>query len=236
MRAELGMTSGLEPKRIALILPALPARARARGALGSAVEPEQLADLWAACVSDLLETGRRVHRTSRTFIAVSGTDRFAREAQRQGWEVVEAGASSLARATILTVAERALITADAVLLLNSCAPSVPAEALRALVTGLETHDVVYGPTEQGGWWGLGARMHLFGIIADFEIDAANAATRLPERCAQEAASLYTGEEWYELDTVADLQRLALESGAEAASTRAASLRSAEFARFILSST
>lgn len=230
------MTSGLEPKRIALMLAAFPTRAWDRTALGQALEPEHTVELWERCVLERLERGRRVPRTSRTFIAHRSTDQLAREAERRGWTVVESGARRLDSATLLSAAERALVTSDAVLLLNPCAPTVPAEALRSLATGLEAHDVVYGPTEQGGWWALGARAHALGILADVGEDASSLVRGLRDRCVQEAASLYTGDTWYELDTVADLRRLALESDAETESTIAASLRIAEFARFILNST
>lgn len=94
------------------------------------------------------------------------------------------------------------------LILGTDSPHLPPSVLRLALDALTHHDVVLGPAEDGGYYLIGLRggqPALFDDIA-WSTDAVMAQTLA--RADALGLSVFQTPSWYDLDTPADLRRLA----------------------------
>jgi len=94
------------------------------------------------------------------------------------------------------------------LILGTDSPHLPPSVLRAALDALPRFDVVLGPAEDGGYYLIGLRDRqplLFDDIA-WSTDAVMAQTLA--RASALGLSVFQTPPWYDLDTPADLRRLA----------------------------
>lgn len=89
---------------------------------------------------------------------------------------------------------------DKVLLIGSDAPSLPVDYIRECQDKLQTHDVVFGPADDGGYYLIGARQALPDLISVRWKDMAPA---LKAR----HLSIGLGPIWYDVDYIEDLWHL-----------------------------
>ena len=99
-----------------------------------------------------------------------------------------------------------------VLAFNSDSPHLPSTALERAFEVLATHDVVVGPTHDGGYYLVGAKAFHPSLFAHEDMGTKNAFERLLTRT--KALGLSTGftEPFYDIDVTGDLIRLARELG------------------------
>lgn len=227
--------SGYAPRRVAVLLPTLLHASQGKQGVFDVLEPDDAVVFWESCVRDWMERFARVPNIERYVLVRPDDHRYRSDAQRWGWTVLPTWSAHLDASAVVDAAERALVNADAVLLVSPVAPSVPMRAVHQLLDSLGAHDVVFGPTEQEGYWAVAARSHALQLLRQISIGSALVQSDLEEHCRHERASFAVGETWFELDTIADVQRLALESSGTASSAYPVSPRSVEFARLLLSS-
>lgn len=107
--------------------------------------------------------------------------------------------------------------ADGIVLVGSDIPSLPSAHITEAFHALETHDLVLGPSEDGGYYLIGMREpheHLFKGIAwgsdrvYEETQAIASTSRLTIACLAQ---------WFDVDTIADLARVTAGSPANTAS-------------------
>ncbi len=94
------------------------------------------------------------------------------------------------------------------LILGTDSPHLPPSVLRLALDALTHHDVVLGPAEDGGYYLIGLRAGqpaLFDDVA-WSTDAVMAQTLA--RASARGLSVFQTPSWYDLDTPADLRRLA----------------------------
>lgn len=89
---------------------------------------------------------------------------------------------------------------DKVLLIGSDAPSLPVDYIRECYNKLKTHDVVFGPADDGGYYLIGTRLLLPDLITVRWKDMAPA---LEAR----QLSIGLGPIWYDVDYIEDLWHL-----------------------------
>jgi uncharacterized protein len=97
-----------------------------------------------------------------------------------------------------------------VIALDSDSPHLPLATLRSALELLETSDLVVGPTEDGGYYLVGAseaRPHLFDPAP---LGTSNARDALLGRARARGLSVAFTEPGYDVDVPADLRRLAAE--------------------------
>jgi len=97
-----------------------------------------------------------------------------------------------------------------VIALDSDSPHLPLAILDAAFDLLETSDVVVGPTEDGGYYLVGAKVahpHLFDRAP---LGTGNAREALLSNARARGLSVALTQPWYDVDVPADLRRLGAE--------------------------
>ncbi len=97
-----------------------------------------------------------------------------------------------------------------VITLNSDGPTLPAAHIRQADALLERHDVVVGPSEDGGYYLLGLRRPHPDLFRDVEWSTHRVLAQTLDRAAALRLSVGLLPAWYDVDTAADLERLRVE--------------------------
>jgi uncharacterized protein len=92
--------------------------------------------------------------------------------------------------------------------LNSDTPHLPTTMLQAAFRLLEECDLVVGPTHDGGYYLVGARMSHPGLFTTDAIGTANAFEALLTKAEVLGLSVRLTDPFYDIDEAADLSRLA----------------------------
>src|SRR5579864_1545840 len=93
---------------------------------------------------------------------------------------------------------------------NSDSPHLPASVLEAAFETVEAHDLVVGPTHDGGYYLVGAKSSHPTLFAGDGMGTSSALERLLSRARTLKLSVGFAETFYDIDTVEDLTRLAEE--------------------------
>jgi uncharacterized protein len=93
---------------------------------------------------------------------------------------------------------------------NSDSPHLPTSILQAAFRLLEECDVVVGPTYDGGYYLVGARMSHPGLFTTDSMGTADALRALLTRAGALGLSVRLTDPFYDIDEAADLSRLAEE--------------------------
>jgi rSAM/selenodomain-associated transferase 1 len=138
-------------------------------------------------------------------------------------EIVPQEGRGLAAALTFVFAHFAARGSSRIVALDSDSPTLPPEQIHAAFTLLDGYEVAIGPTEDGGYYLVGARGAHDALFASPTIGTASALDALEAAAA--ALGLTSGRtlEWYDVDTAQDLARLErdLESNPTAAPETAA---------------
>ena len=93
---------------------------------------------------------------------------------------------------------------------NSDSPHLPRSALEAAFKTLAAHDVVVGPTYDGGYYLVGAKASHPTLFAGDGMGTSSALERLLSRARSLELSVGFADRFYDIDTADDLTRLAAE--------------------------
>ena len=94
-----------------------------------------------------------------------------------------------------------------VVLIGSDNPTLPASVVETGRRGLSDHDVVIGPSADGGYYLIGMERPHPGIFERISWSTEVVYEETIERARQLGLSVLSLQEWYDVDTAADLQRL-----------------------------
>jgi uncharacterized protein len=97
-----------------------------------------------------------------------------------------------------------------VVAVDSDSPHLPAAILRSAFELLETHELVVGPTEDGGYYLVGASSMHPRLFDPATLGTGNARDALLENARALGLSVALTQAWYDVDVPADLSRLAAE--------------------------
>ncbi len=97
-----------------------------------------------------------------------------------------------------------------VIAFNSDSPHLPRSVLEDAFEALATHDVVVGPTHDGGYYLVGAKASYPGLFAGDGLGTSSALERLLSRVRTLHLSVGFAEPFYDIDVADDLTRLAAE--------------------------
>jgi rSAM/selenodomain-associated transferase 1 len=93
---------------------------------------------------------------------------------------------------------------------NSDSPHLPGSVLQGAFETLVTHDIVVGPTDDGGYYLVGAKAAYPTLFANDGMGTGSALERLLSRSRSLGLSVGFAEHFYDIDVVNDLTRLASE--------------------------
>jgi rSAM/selenodomain-associated transferase 1 len=93
---------------------------------------------------------------------------------------------------------------------NSDSPHLPRSVLEDAFTRLTTHDLVVGPTHDGGYYLVGAKASHPALFASDGMSTSSALERLLSRARALELSVGFSDPFYDIDVAEDLARLAAE--------------------------
>jgi rSAM/selenodomain-associated transferase 1 len=94
-----------------------------------------------------------------------------------------------------------------VLAFNSDGPSLPKEYIQRAISLLADHDVVFGPSEDGGYYLVGLNKLHPQLFSDIQWSTSQVLGQSLAKAGSENLRVALLPEWYDVDTEADLKRL-----------------------------
>ena len=142
-------------RRQLLVIAKAPVPGQVKTRLCPPCTPEQAAEVAAAALADTLATGAGMPAARRTVV------HYGHLTPPPGWHRVLQRGEGLAHRLANGFADTAL-PGTASVLIGMDTPQVSRELLDAVAAGLDAHDAVLGPAEDGGWWALALRTPAHG--------------------------------------------------------------------------
>jgi hypothetical protein len=124
--------------------------------------------------------------------------------------VVPQAGRGLAAALDSVFVQFAVVGRPGVIAFNSDSPHLPASVLESAFDVLETCDLVVGPTNDGGYFLVGARASHPGLFSSDGMGTASALEALLERTSALHLSVRMIDSFYDIDVAEDLNQLTKE--------------------------
>jgi len=125
-------------------------------------------------------------------------------------DVVGQKGQGLAAGLISAFAHFAAVDHQSVVAFNSDSPHLPASILEGAFEALAGHDVVVGPTHDGGYYLVGAKASHPGLFDGDSMGTGSALETLLARARALKLSVGFTDPFYDIDVAGDLTRLATE--------------------------
>jgi hypothetical protein len=172
--------------------------------LAATVGAEAAAALAGAFLDDTLALGRSLTE-ARVVLALAG-DPGASAAAAHDAEVWPQGEGDLG-ARMERVLARALGEAPKALAIGTDSPGLALELLERALRALDDHDAVLGPADDGGFYLIGLRRCPEGLLAELPWSCATTLSETAARLRAHGLSVAMLPPWFDVDVVADLDRL-----------------------------
>lgn len=137
-----------------------------------------------------------------------------------GLDIVEQPGAGLADALEATLALAASTPARAVIAFNVDSPHLAPSVLESAFAALSDHNLVAGPTDDGGYYLVGARQAHPGLFEPSPLGTTRALDALLARAAERRLAVALTDTWYDVDVAADVERLGRDASPMAPRTRA----------------
>lgn len=175
-----------------------PAPGQVKTRLRPAVDPEQSARLAAAFVRDTLHKAARLEPPVTVYYA--GDRALLEPLAPSGIRWTDQGGGDLG-------ARMARVPAPC-LILGADSPHLPLAFIRQALAAIPAHDVVLGPAEDGGYFLLGLRAPQPALFDGIAWSTGEVLAQTLAKAAALGLTVYQTPPGYDLDTPADLRRLA----------------------------
>ena len=178
--------------------------------LAPGLSPGAVTDFYCCLLNDTLALSRSL---SDVEVAIMCPDSDVKQlAQLAGHEtsVIAQNGEGLAAGLTSVFAHFAKDHQRRTIAFNSDSPHLPRSALENAFELLAAHDVVIGPTHDGGYYLVGAKAFHPTLFADDGMSTSSALDRLLSRARDLELSVGFATPFYDIDVVDDLTRLALE--------------------------
>jgi uncharacterized protein len=201
--------------RVLVIMAKAPRPGAVKTRLTSSLSPEAVTDFYCCLLEDTLALARSLNDVE---VAIMCPDTDANKlAQLAGSEVSVVTQKGKGLAAGLT-SVFAHFTQDhqrdahqsRVIAFNSDSPHLPRSVLEGAFETLATHDVVVGPTHDGGYYLVGAKASHPTLFVHDGMGTSSALERLLSRARTLELSVGFVESFYDIDVADDLTRLAAE--------------------------
>jgi len=97
--------------------------------------------------------------------------------------------------------------AQKILIIGSDAPDIPAHYFRAAFDALDSHDFVFGPAEDGGFYLIGAREISLGLFENVAWSSASTLATIVDNASRRNRSTALLASWRDVDEIEDLRAL-----------------------------
>src|SRR3989440_3262109 len=196
--------------RVLVIMAKAPRPGSVKTRLAPSLSPEAVTSFYCCLLEDTLALARSLADVE---VAIMCPDADVNElAQLAGSEasVVAQKGQGLAAGLTSVFAHFATDHQRRVIAFNSDSPHLPRSVLEAAFETLAAHDVVVGPTHDGGYYLVGAKTSHPALFAGDGMGTSSALERLLSRARALELSVGFAAPFYDIDVADDLTRLAAE--------------------------
>ena len=195
--------------RVLVIMAKAPRPGAVKTRLAPSLSPEAVTDFYCCLLDDTLALARSLSEVEVAIVCPeSDVDELGRRAGNAATVTAQNGEGLAAGLTSVF----AHFTADRrrVIAFNSDSPHLPASILQDAFETLVAHDVVVGPTHDGGYYLVGAKASHPTLFANDGMGTSSALERLLSRARTLDLSVDFAEAFFDIDVAEDLTRLAEE--------------------------
>ena len=169
--------------------------------------PDEAASLHGSMVLDTLERSRTIRGTDR-FLACAPSKQhpfFKAVGARQGVTLWDQTGEDLGTRMNQAFHSAFTLGYETVLLVGSDLPTIEAETFHQALQALEKHDLVLGPTVDGGYYLIGLHKPVAALFADVPWSTDQVLPLTQQKAQGGGLSLHLLSQQRDLDTVNDLQ-------------------------------
>jgi rSAM/selenodomain-associated transferase 1 len=200
--------------RTLVVMAKAPRPGRVKTRLVQSLPVEAVTELYGCLLEDTMELARRVGASSgSTEVAImcpgSDVDELSR-LTRDEVAVVAQDGDGLAAGLTSVFAHFVAPGRQRVVAFNSDSPHLPASILQSAFEALTVHDLVVGPTEDGGYYLVGAKLAHPSLFYGDGMGTGSALDILLSRARALQLSVGFTDPFYDIDVEGDLTRLAAE--------------------------
>jgi uncharacterized protein len=196
--------------RTLVIMAKAPRPGSVKTRLAGNLSVQAVAELYRCLLSDTISLA---HSLDRVKVAIMCPESDVEELSRAVTEtvpIVPQAGYGLAAGLESVFAHFAGSGDQRVIAFNSDSPHLPASVLEGAFDMLESHDVVLGPTHDGGYFLVGAKASHPDLFTREGMGTANALEALLTQARALGLSQHLTEPFYDIDVEGDLTRLAVE--------------------------
>jgi hypothetical protein len=197
-------------KRTLVIMAKAPRPGSVKTRLTNSFPVEAVTELYRCLLNDTIALGQSLHQVVLALMCPAGDVEELSQAVPQTVPVVPQTGSGLAAGLDSVFAHFATDGRSAVIAFNSDSPHLPSSALEIAFDVLETCDLVIGPTNDGGYFLVGARASYPGLFINDGMGTTTALETLLAHASKLQLSVRVLEAFYDIDVAADLSQLAEE--------------------------
>lgn len=195
--------------RVLVIMAKAPRAGEVKTRLASSLPPDAVADFYRCLLEDTLALARSLDGVEVAIMCPdSDVDELARLAGKEVSVVAQKGVG-LAAALVSVFAHFAE-SKRCTIAFNSDSPHLPRSVLENAFETLGAHDVVVGPTHDGGYYLVGAKDSRPLLFVNDGMGTSTALEELLSRARTLDLSVGFAEPFYDIDVACDLTRLAAE--------------------------
>jgi rSAM/selenodomain-associated transferase 1 len=178
--------------------------------LAKSLPMKAVTDLYRCLLNDTIALAQSIDYVDAAIMCpqpdVEGLSRVVRNSVR----IVPQAGKGLAAALDYVFAYFATAGSAGVIAFNSDSPHLPASILQTAFGALVTCDLVIGPTHDGGYYLVGAKVSHPSLFVNDSMGTANALEALLMRARALGLSFHLTDLFYDIDVEGDLTRLASE--------------------------
>lgn len=196
--------------RVLVIMAKAPRPGEVKTRLASSLSPEAVTDFYRCLLDDTLALAQSLSDVKVAIMCPeSDVNEMAQLAGNQASVVAQKG-EGLAAGLTSVFAHFAEAHQRRTIAFNSDSPHLPRSVLEDAFETLATHDVVVGPTRDGGYYLVGAKASHATLFAKDGMGTTSALDRLLSRARDLQLSVGLADPFYDIDVAEDLNRLAEE--------------------------
>jgi uncharacterized protein len=196
--------------RVLVIMAKAPRPGAVKTRLAPGLSPEAVTDFYRCLLDDTLALARSLDDVELAIMCPhSDVSDLARWAGKEAIVVAQKG-EGLAAGLTSVFAHFANDGRRRIIAFNSDSPHLPGSVLEGGFEKLATHDIVVGPTHDGGYYLVGAKTSHPTLFANDGMGTNSALERLLSRARSLQLSLGFAAPFYDVDVADDLTRLASE--------------------------
>jgi uncharacterized protein len=203
-------TSSNSSQRVLVIMAKAPRPGVVKTRLAASLSVEHTTEFYRCLLHDTLELARSLSDVKIAVMCPQCDHQDLQEFVGERAPIVAQQGEGLAAGLTSVFAHFAADEETQVIAFNSDSPHLPRSVLERAFQMLDVHDVVVGPTHDGGYYLVGARASHPTLFAADGLGTSTALERLLLRAENLELSVGLVDEFYDVDVADDLMRLAVE--------------------------